>query len=120
MLQQVPEEAKARAYRDQAVQKFRAPLGPHETVEDRLRQAGESIAFLRIITPKTSLKGESGRWVYRNGERIEDGEATRLDKNGRVLSNFAGYNLDPCAVKRHKASLKRAGFVNNLHAKGIF
>jgi hypothetical protein len=50
---------------------------------------------------------------------VEDGETTRVDGKG-VINSFTGYNLDPCMVKRHNAGLKRAGFVNNLHAKGIF
>ena len=119
MIQQLP-ESKAETFRTELRTKFRVPLSVEEELEERLREAGEKIAFLRIITPKTKSTGSSaGRWVYRNGERVEDGETTRVYGKG-VINNFTGYNLDPCLVKRHNAGLKRAGFVNNLHAKGIF
>jgi len=40
--------------------------------------------------------------------------------DGRVISNWNGKNMDPCSVNIHKGQLKRMGFQNNLHAKGIF
>jgi hypothetical protein len=119
MIQQLP-ESKAGTFRTELRTKFRVPLSPADELDERLREAGEKIAFLRIITPKAKNDGSSaGRWVYRNGERVEDGDTTRVDGKG-VINNFTGHNLDPCMVKRHNAGLRRAGFVNNLHAKGIF
>ena len=67
---------------------------------------------MKMITPKSSWKeGEGG--------------ITRLvigsdDKKGRVVTNWHGKNLDPESVSRHKHTLKRAGFMNNRHAKGVF
>lgn len=117
MIQRLP-ESKSETFRKELRSKFRVPLGDEKDLDDRLREAGEKIAFLRIITPKTKNEG-GGRWVYKNGERIEEGETTSITGR-RVISSFTGYNLDPCMVKRHNVGLKRAGFVNNLHAKGIF
>ena len=96
---------------------FRAPLND-ASLSDKIREAGEKIAYLRIITPKPRSCSESGRWIYKDGKCIH-AEGTSRDGH-RVHTNWDGKNLDPCSVKRHKVSLKRAGFVNNQHAKGIF
>jgi hypothetical protein len=100
---------------------FRKPLQQGETLDTRLKTAQERESFLRILTPKdrnVPSKG-GGRWVYKNGKAIEGGEGTSLS-SGNVHSNWDGKNLDPCSVKRHNQQLKRMGFVNNQHAKGIF
>jgi hypothetical protein len=92
-----------------------------EIIDNLIEEAGKKIAFLRIVTPKQSTN-QSGvtRWVYKSsGEKDADGKAT-MRKTGQVVSNFTGSNLDPCNVKRHNQQLKRMGFVNNLHAKGLF
>lgn len=102
---------------------FRRPLAADETAEGRLRRAVDRAAFLRITTVKTKPRGESGTWVYKDGQRLDAGDgtaATPRDANGKVVSNWDGKNLDPCSVKRHRQSLNRAGFVNNAHAKGFF
>ena len=99
---------------------FRRPLGDTETVQDRLKKANDRISFLRITTPKSRTEKRAGTYVYKDGKLVEEGQATVRDANGRVVSNWDGKNLDPGAVKRHNVSLKRAGFVNNAHAKGIF
>lgn len=112
-----------------------ASLEDSDRIKDCIKEAGEKIAYLRIITPKssswsssssnTSLSGSSGtqRFIYtKDGvvELDEKGGGTRRDSNGRVVSNWDGKNLDPCSIKTHKGQLKRMGFMNNLHAKGIF
>lgn len=99
---------------------FRRELSADETLDDRLRKAGERVAFLRMITPKERASGKGGRWVYKDGKRVEGGQEGSAVQGQRVISNFDGSNLDPCSVKRHQYGLKRAGFANNLHAKGIF
>ena len=99
---------------------FRRPLAESETVEARLKVANDRISFLRITTPKSRNEKRAGLYVYKDGKLVDEGEATRRDANGRVVSNWDGKNLDPCSVKRHFTGLKRAGFVNNTHAKGIF
>jgi hypothetical protein len=120
---------------------FRQPLADAETVESRIEQAHKRLSFLRIsnvkVKPRGStsqgqqalgkgaaLSGDGGRqrWVYRNGERLEADMATGTLRtaSGRVVSSYDGTNLDPESVTRHKKSLRRAGFVNNTHAKGIF
>lgn len=105
-----------------------------EKIDQQIEEAGKKIAFLRIVTPKDMWRNASEelnqvsstnqrgvtRWVYRtSGEKDADGKATPR-KSGQVVSNFTGSNLDPCNVKRHNQQLKRMGFVNNLHAKGLF
>jgi hypothetical protein len=92
-----------------------------EKIINLIEEAGKKIAFLRIVTPKAG-NNQSGvtRWVYRSsGEKDAGGQGTRR-KSGQVVSNFDGNNLDPCSVTRHNNHLKRMGFVNNLHAKGLF
>jgi len=57
--------------------------------------------------------------VYKeNGEVDEDGKPTILKK--ARTTNWDGNNMDPCSMKRHFGGLKRAGFQNNSHAKGMF
>ena len=81
-------------------------------MSEAIQQAFSSLSYLKMITPKSSWKeGEGG--------------ITRLvigsdDKKGRVVTNWHGKNLDPESVSRHKHTLKRAGFMNNRHAKGVF
>lgn len=98
---------------------FRRPLnGP---IEERTKEAQAKISFLRITMPKTNTKcrGNSGVWLYKDGEKIEAGQGT-VRAGSRVHTNWDGKNLDPESVTRHRQQLKRAGFVNNTHAKGIF
>ncbi|KAL7468272.1 hypothetical protein ACHAXS_008492 [Conticribra weissflogii] len=111
-----------------------------DKISEMIHEAGKKIAFLRIMTPKDmwrnsardtlatdaatstgSATNQAGvtRWVYRpTGEKDADGKTTM--RKTRVVSNFTGSNLDPCNVKRHNSHLKKLGFVNNLHAKGLF
>eukprot|EP00527_Entomoneis_sp_CCMP2396_P003059 CAMPEP_0198154006 /NCGR_PEP_ID=MMETSP1443-20131203/66805_1 /TAXON_ID=186043 /ORGANISM="Entomoneis sp., Strain CCMP2396" /LENGTH=144 /DNA_ID=CAMNT_0043820571 /DNA_START=166 /DNA_END=600 /DNA_ORIENTATION=+ len=94
------------------------------TVEQRLKKAEDRMAFIRITIPQTKRRRNhgqgSGTWVYKDGQRLENKEGTLRDEKGKVHTNWDGKNMDPCSVNRHKVGLKRAGFVNNLHAKGIF
>lgn len=101
-----------------------------QEIHKLMQEAGEKIAYLRIITPKNSGSSRGGfdddenmkpgRWVYTKDGPVQiDGEGNAR-RNGKILSNWDGKNLDPCSVKRHNYQLKRMGFVNNLHAKGLF
>ncbi len=101
-------------------QGFRIPLEQGESLDSRLQVAEDRLSFLRMITPKERPSNQSGKWVYKNGERLENQDGTLRDSNGRVVSNWDGKNLDPDSVRRHNYQLKRAGFVNNSHAKGFF
>ena len=104
---------------DELRSSYRKDIEKDEDVDSLLHEAGKKIAYLRIVTPKKKPSSDSGRWIYKNGEVMSDENATARN-SGRVVSNWNGSNLDPCSVKRHNQQLKRAGFVNNLHAKGIF
>ena len=65
-------------------------------------------------------QSKSKTYVYnKGGEGASEVGEGKIVERARV-SNFDGKNLDPCQVKRHYHGLKRCGFVNNLHAKGIF
>ncbi len=112
-----------------------ASLQDENEIHECIKEAGEKIAFLRIVTPKgskvkasSSVEGATAasakkRFIYTKDGVVEvdgDGGGTRRDASGRVVSNWDGKNLDPCSVKTHNAQLKRMGFRNNLHAKGIF
>lgn len=100
---------------------FRRPLEGNESLDQRLKDADNRLSFLRMVTPKERRKsGEGGTWVYKDGERLEHSNGTLRDSNGRVVTNWDGKNLDPDHVKQHNYQLKRAGFVNNAHAKGFF
>lgn len=105
---------------------FRQPITGSQTVENRLAEAQSRLSFLRMTVSSKELRRSSntaGTWVYKDGERLAvDGGVggTLRDEKGRVVSNWDGSNLDPESVKRHKQQLRRAGFVNNTHAKGIF
>ena len=117
---------------DEIRQAFRknASLTDQDEIQTRMNKAGEKIAFLRIVTPKKkpNVEDKSGqvsskRWIYTKDGPVEidaDGKGTMRDSNGRVVSNFGGKNMDPCHVKTHNGQLKRMGFANNLHAKGLF
>ena len=118
LIQRLPEKQVSKAQM-QLREDFRRASRQGETTSDRMQRAGEQIAYLRIITPKDRPSNQSGRWIYKEGEKIEGGKGSTMDGN-RVHTNWDGKNLDPCSVKRHFQSLKRAGFRNNLHAKGLF
>lgn len=122
MIRQMPAQSKERTKSLTELRtSFRQPLTAEETVEARLKKATDRAAFLRITTVKTKPRGETGTWVYKDGQRLQgSNNGTLRDANGKVVSNWDGKNLDPCSVKRHKQSLNRAGFVNNQHAKGVF
>jgi hypothetical protein len=95
-------------------------------IKECIQQAGEKIAYLRIMTPKRSVGSDAAdsngrkRWVYTKDGAVQiEGEGAKRD-GGRVLSNWDGKNMDPCAMKTHNGQLRRMGFQNNLHAKGLF
>jgi hypothetical protein len=118
LIQRLTENQRPKA-QTQLRNEFRRASRQGETTIDRMQRAGEQIAYLRIITPKERPSNQSGRWIYKDGERIEGGQGSSMVGN-RVHTNWDGNNLDPCSVNRHRQSLKRAGFQNNLHAKGLF
>ena len=131
----------------QHLQTLRSTYDTNATIQEEdkinacIKEAGEKIAYLRIITPKSSRTGSgtakaassddttsdtgTKRFIYTKDGVVEvdgngRGVGTKRDSNGRVISNWDGKNMDPCSVKTHNSQLKRMGFANNLHAKGIF
>lgn len=112
---------------------FRKPISSNETIEQRLQHAETRLSFLRMTTSKSKQRrgdvsdatsnGTSaggGTWVYKDGQRLKIDKGTLRDSKGRVVSNWDGKNLDPESVTTHKKQLKRMGFTNNYHAKGVF
>jgi len=126
-VQRLPKEQQQSAYsevRDGYRANVQASL---DSVSELIHEAGKRIAYLRIITPKDRFRDSnaqkgSERWVYdeKSGEAVLNRKTVKRDAKGRVVSNWDGSNLDPCSVKTHYGQLKRMGFVNNLHAKGLF
>lgn len=112
----------------QAKQQLRNEFRKHVNAEESnipalLEVANKKIAFLRIITPKDkSRDGEqkgTSNFIYdKNGELDENG-VPKMQLKARH-TNWDGNNMDPCSVKRHFNGLKRMGFRNNDHAKGMF
>mmetsp|Transcript_12516 Transcript_12516/g.34745 ORF Transcript_12516/g.34745 Transcript_12516/m.34745 type:complete len:144 (+) Transcript_12516:17-448(+) len=94
------------------------------SIEERLKKAEDRVSFLRITAPQTKRRRHhgdgGGTWVYKDGKKLENKNGTLRDDKGRVHTNWDGKNLDPCSVKRHNVSLRRGGWANNAHAKGIF
>jgi hypothetical protein len=69
------------------------------------------------------------RFLYKNGQRYDISNpnrnnnmtsSTKRNDKGYIISPYDGKNLDPESVTRHRKNLRRAGFMNNAHAKGIF
>lgn len=129
LIKLLPSKQKPQQQWQQARTLFRknSTLTNESEIRTCLQQAGEKIAYLRIITPKqksTSSTRGNMRWIYTKDGPIQVDEAGHakgtLRDGRRVVSNWDGSNLDPCSVKIHNGQLKRMGFVNNLHAKGLF
>jgi hypothetical protein len=134
IIRQFPDAAKRASSMQELRSQFKAPLkqgGGSDAEEEaelqaRLKQALDRAAFLKITTVKSKPRqGDAGRWLYKNGQRlnVNDAEAQpslRQGHHSRVVSNWDGKNLDPQSVSTHRKQLHRSGFVNNLHAKGLF
>lgn len=86
--------------------------GDNSRVQELLKNASSSLSYMKMVTPKVGNTIEGG--VYK--KRIGDVN----NKGYQVVSNWHGGNMDPDCVRRHENTLKRAGFKNNAHAKGIF
>lgn len=82
-------------------------------IEEMLKQANSSLGYLKMITPRSRSDGTGGVTRITFGD-----ESSKVGK--KAVTNWHGGNLDPDSVRRHKANLKRAGFHNNFHAKGVF
>jgi hypothetical protein len=119
IVKQIPEKDRGKSF-EELRRSFRQPLVATEPLEQRLKKADDRAAFLRISTVKVKPRGQAGRWVYKDGERLTSVNGTIRNAKGRVISNWDGRNLDPDSVTKHRKLLNRAGFVNNTHAKGIF
>jgi len=124
LIRRLPEPNKRINALEQLRSEFRGHSKASEfEIPNLLKEAEQRAGFLRIITPKPRKGGGSTRYLYRKDGCVEvNGEGTKTTDIGgrRVHTNWDGKNLDPCSVKRHYYGLKKMGFKNNLHAKGIF
>jgi hypothetical protein len=84
-----------------------------DKIGDLLAVAESKLGYLKIITPKR----RSNQQGY---TKMTFGDAGDVTSGGKAVSNWTGHNMDPDTVKRHYRGLKRAGYKNNSHAKGIF
>jgi hypothetical protein len=84
-----------------------------QEVPELLTKAESSLAYLRMITPSEKTKNQTGHTSIRFGKGGPDG-------GKRAVSNWHGSNMDPDAIRTHQGQLKRAGFRDNAHAKGMF
>jgi hypothetical protein len=119
LVKKLPEKDSEKSWQELRTS-FRTPLSEEEgALEKRLANADSRESFLKMITPHHN-PAKGGRWVYKDGKQVKGQAGTRTDSNGNVHTNWDGKNLDPCSVKQHNQQLKRAGFLNNSHAKGYF
>lgn len=84
-------------------------------IRELLIKAQSNISYLKMITPKDKNHKDNGETTktFNNND-----SSNKMYSNNRVHSNWTGTNMDPDSIARHNASLKRAGFRNNNHAKG--
>mmetsp|Transcript_5158 Transcript_5158/g.7848 ORF Transcript_5158/g.7848 Transcript_5158/m.7848 type:complete len:142 (-) Transcript_5158:130-555(-) len=89
-----------------------------DRIDELIMKAHSKLSFLRMVTPKTTRDAIGiTKIAYIDGKMLE-GQGENRGK--AALSNWDGSNMDPDSVSRHYHGLKRAGFVDNSHAKGIF
>ena len=99
-------------------EEFRSNKGEtsSDAIADLLMKANSSLGFLNIVTPKRVTK-QGGKTTIIFGKNA-DGSTSLSSK--KAMSNWHGGNMDPDQVSRHYNGLKRAGFRDNNHAKGVF
>jgi DNA-binding transcriptional regulator YhcF (GntR family) len=85
----------------------------YQKIEVLLTEAESKLGYLKIITPKR----RSSQQGY---TKMTFGDAGGGTSGSKAVSNWTGHNMDPDTVKRHYRGLKRAGYKNNSHAKGVF
>lgn len=95
---------------------FRSEVSGPEEVTKLLAKAQSNISYMKMITPKRRNEKDRGEESF----TFERKGASKITPKSRVHTNWTGSNLDPDSIARHHASLKRAGFRNNSHAKGGF
>ena len=77
-----------------------------------LGKANSTIGYLKIISPKSSTSGQTGR------TKIVFGSDGTKGSKKKVVSNWSSSNPDPDSVARHYSQLKRAGFTDNKSVIG--
>jgi hypothetical protein len=101
-------------FKSQIRLKFRENKREHDPqeIEKMLTSANSTLGYLKMVTPRdTAQKGAGVTRIILGGE---------AGSGKKAVTNWHGGNMDPDSVRRHYAGLKRAGFKNNFHAKGVF
>lgn len=114
----MPESQRASALREgRSELEANRDLTDKTEIEKLIINFENRLSFMKMTTVK-SVGSQQGvtRLIYRNGEKVD--RATPRDKARHT--NWDGGNMDPDSVTRHYAGLKRAGFKDNAHAKGVF
>jgi len=93
---------------------FRREVTDAEEVSKLLAKAQSNISYMKMITPKSNSTKDRGEETF----AVDTKGGGRTASKSQVHTNWTGSNMDPDSVARHNASLKRAGFRNNFHAKG--
>lgn len=96
-------------------------LPPCCRISEFLQTAQKKLSYLRIVTPKAPGDDEDNsrgvsRYVVAGDKVVNLAEAGKLaDADGKLpsyLSSFREGNLDPDAVRRHEAQLRRVRFMD--------
>lgn len=96
-----------------------------------MEKAQSTLGYLKIVTPRRVSDGQAGvtRTVFGSTDpsavnpRKAYSNWTGNEAYFRRTVSFddeSGNNLDPDSVSRHYHGLRRMGFRDNAHAKGIF
>jgi predicted metalloprotease len=95
----------------------------HTTNKNHRNDTATDTDTATSTTTTTTTSPTHERFIYKNGQRFDLNslhDATARTDKGYTISPYTGSNLDPQSVTRHRQGLKRAGFINNAHAKGMF
>ena len=93
-----------------------------ERVSELIKKAQSSMSYIKVITPRTRSSGPQDgvtKLVF-NGNGSSTSDGTSKASSFKPITNWTGSNINPDSLARHNASLKRMGFRDNAHAKGLF
>ncbi len=94
-----------------------------ERITEMIKKAQSSLSYIKVITPRTRASGTQDgvtKMVFSGNGSNGSGSDGSGKPTFKPVSNWTGSNIDPDSLAKHNASLKRMGFRDNAHAKGIF
>mmetsp|Transcript_20845 Transcript_20845/g.23962 ORF Transcript_20845/g.23962 Transcript_20845/m.23962 type:complete len:136 (-) Transcript_20845:213-620(-) len=119
LIRGIPESQQSKAIETLRSEFRKNAVAQKSEIPALLKEAEKKASFLRMTTPK-SRNRDGPQKASTTIRHCNDDSNTGISAKNRVVSNWSGNNLDPCSVSQHKHQLKRMGFLNNAHAKGIF